>query len=195
MNIDYFLERLNKRIKSSITFRKKDEKILLIYYKNEAYKKFLTNQIVNFCNENKLEKFDISPYKCDIVDSCHLYKENDFYLNMFYEIKISKKAEYKNILVFKDIDSFISDDKTIGLVEYINDLKRCISDNTKFIIVMTNKRQTMKPFCKDEPSFLAIDFYGCLTEAAFFNVGKKTPEEALKELNQDENKLGEINED
>jgi hypothetical protein len=195
MNIDSLIERLNKKIKNSITFRKKDEKILLIYYKNESYKRFLTNQILHFCNENKLEIFDVSPYKCDIVNSCHLYKESDFYLNMFYEIKISKKAEYNNIVVFKDIDSFISDDKTIGLVEYINDFKRSINDNTKFIIVMTNKRQIMKPFCKSDPSFLGIDFYGCLTEAAFFDVSKKTPEESLKELTQDENKLGEINED
>ena len=195
MNIDSLLERLNKKIKNSITFRKTDEKILLIYYKNEAYKRFLTNQILHFCNENKLEAFDISPYKCDIVNSCHLYKESDFYLNMFYEIKISKKAAYNNIVVFKDIDSFISDDKTIGLVDYISDFKKSMNDNTKFVIVMTNKRQTMKPFCKIDPSFLAIDFYGCLTEAAIFDVPKKTPEESLKELTQDENKLGEINED
>ena len=79
MNIDSFLERLNKRIKSNITFRKKDEKILLIYYKNEAYKRFLTNQILHFCNENKLEIFDVSPYKCDIVGCAALANITNIY--------------------------------------------------------------------------------------------------------------------
>jgi len=68
MNIDSLVERLNKKIKDSITFRKTDEKILLIYYKNESYKRFLTNQILQFCNENKLEIFNVSPYKYDIVN-------------------------------------------------------------------------------------------------------------------------------
>ena len=40
MNIDYFLERLNKRIKSSITFRKKDEKINYRFFHRSPIKRY-----------------------------------------------------------------------------------------------------------------------------------------------------------
>lgn len=193
--IELFLEKITSKIKNKTSFIKKDEKLLLIYHKNQEYKKFFTNEILKFCKQNNFEKFYVSSYSSNIVGSCSLYNDVDFYLNLLNEVKNCKKSENENIFIFKDIDYFINDDKTIGLVEYINDFRSSVGDKTKLIVIMTNKRQTMKFFCKYEPTFLTVDFNGCLTEAACFDVNKKTPEEALKELNDDKLILGEINED
>lgn len=192
MYINKLFELLKNKISKSLNFYMSDEKLLIVYYKNDLYKTFLLKEIFKLSQKNNIEQFTIASYSNNILDSSYIYKDKDFYLNFFNEIKKVKKFKNEAIVLFKDIDAFISDEKVVGLSEYINDLRN--EDNKKILIVITNKRQTMKSFCKYNPSFLSIDSYGCITEAACFDVIKKSPEESLKEIFDDEKLLGEINE-
>lgn len=185
------INNINKN-KELIGFNLKDEKILLVCYSNEIYKKFILDCLNKFLIKKDTKNFLISSNKNEDEE---IYKELSFYKNLAESLKSSTVSTESNIVTFEDFEAFLSDEKTFGVIESIFYFKKEMKENTKCIIIFTDKKETIKYFCKSTPSFIRIGFIGCLAEIACYPAEPKSPEEAIEEFIQTEQLLGEKNED
>lgn len=174
--------------KNLIGFEEKDLNILLVCYSNEVYKKFIYGALNNFIESKNIKQFLITS------NTYNIYKEINFYENFAKVLKESMHSKEDNIVVLEDFDAFLADDKVRGVVESLYNFTKDKNEKTKFFVVFTDKKETMKLFCKNDPSLLRIGFLGCLAEIACLPYLSKSPEEAIEELIYTEELLGEINE-